>query len=541
MDIIGSDLIDPFSYNVSWSFSGSGITFNSDQIYEPGSISVNYSIAGNATKGTQNLTLSNRFGTSNSVPFTVYDPSPTITGVNPSIWPAGVTNYPATINGYYFGTNPSVTTDDPHVHIAFGSNPSGFNGLLNGQINTSPQSINVAVTVDASDPGGPHTLTVTSNGYGYGFAQAPPGGTLAANNVIQITPYQPPAATIQYFGGSIPATVYAGQLISVTTNASSISALAPATYTWTIDGAAQGTAIASYTANTTAGTITQLPALNNAGVAFYWTAPGAHSVTFSYCDSLMVCSPTSTANFNVAGPTNVTVATSVSIVGIVNPPNSFPVNTGWRDVPLLEDGTGLGPGMQFAATATLPQNNQGQYQWTQLMNSDFDQYLTPQGPGPHTNSIIPANVPQLDTTYPYGSQPYCQPGTTVYTTFAPCDTAEDSPVSPLLVQQGEFSRSFNATMYLEWVPTPDNSCTTSNQSGSPCAIEAPLGSITWHWGGDAIDTMVQKFDINGISYQQWVVNTNQVNNTCPSPNCAVPQPFRAGGSLPTWQNTVNKQ
>jgi hypothetical protein len=258
-------------------------------------------------------------------------------------------------------------------------------------------------------------------------------------------------------------------------------------------------------------------------------------VTFQYCVSNGQCSPTSNASFTVAAPTNVTVATSVSIVGIVNPPTTY---TPLPDAPLLEDGAGLGPGMQFTATSTFPQNSQGQYQWVQLINSDFQQYMQKAGPGPLTNAIN--GNPELDTTYPYGTQPYCTPESTVSTTFVPCDTAEDSPLTPLIVQQGEYSRSFNATMYLEWVPVADGACTAHNSSNNPCTIPAPLGSITWGWGGDAIDTLVQEVDSNKVPYQQWVVNTSQVNNTCPSPNCAVPQPFQAGGSLPTWQNTINE-
>jgi len=109
----------------------------------------------------------------------------------------------------------------------------------------------------------------------------------------------------------------------------------------------------------------------------------------------------------------------------------------------------------------------------------------------------------------------------------PCDTAVDSPASNLVIHSGEYQRSFNATMYLEWVPNMDNHCIVGT-----CTIPAPLGLINWQWSGDVIDTLQPN---PGTGYEYWVMNPN-CSGGAP---CSVPQPFQAGGSLPIWTKNAN--
>jgi hypothetical protein len=107
------------------------------------------------------------------------------------------------------------------------------------------------------------------------------------------------------------------------------------------------------------------------------------------------------------------------------------------------------------------------------------------------------------------------------------DTAQDSPFSALAVGQGEFSRSFSATMYLEWVPIADGSCT----AGSICTVPVPLGSVNWQWQGSATDTLRPETDTNGVAYKLWLHNScgDTQNNGG----------FQPGGVLPQWSSTDN--
>jgi len=192
--------------------------------------------------------------------------------------------------------------------------------------------------------------------------------------------------------------------------------------------------------------------------------------------------------------------------------------------------------MQFVASATLPDNNQGKLQWEQLLNNDRYQYLVSPGAVHSVENID--QPPELDTSHPYGVDGNGDPITscnqgpgspnpaTVYTTNLPCDTAIDSPGFALPYQYSELQGYFSATMFLEWVPIADGICTANNQSANPCIIPAPLGSINWHWTGDAIDTL-QK---NASGFQTWEMNLNCSNGT----PCPVVSPFQLGGPLPTW-------
>jgi hypothetical protein len=93
---------------------------------------------------------------------TVADGTPVINSINPDYWPAGATTT-GTIDGQYFGTNPTVSLSDPTITFS-------YTPVSDGQINfsaTVPQYNSNAVT-----------LTVTSNGYnGSGWVPMPNGGS----------------------------------------------------------------------------------------------------------------------------------------------------------------------------------------------------------------------------------------------------------------------------------------------------------------------------------------------------------------------------
>jgi hypothetical protein len=184
IDATGYNLLNPTTCTATPGITGTGINLdftNGDCEYGE-TANLSYTIDGSTSTGPQTLTLSNGYGTSNGVTFTVDDPAPVINQISPSTWPAGVSNYQVTITGSGFGISPTVTTNDPHV--TFFSPPSVGNGLLNnGQLNPS-QQITIYVNVDPYDPGGPWTLTVTSNGFGNGLLEAPPGGSLNAQGGV---------------------------------------------------------------------------------------------------------------------------------------------------------------------------------------------------------------------------------------------------------------------------------------------------------------------------------------------------------------------
>lgn len=559
MDILGGDLIDPFSANVSLSFSGSGITFSSDQIYDPGSISVNYSIAGNATTGTQNLTLSNRFGSSNAVPFTVYDPGPVITGVatspDPTCLHAGVANQTVTISGSNFGTNPSVAFGDANIVIV--GTPAVSQAFLTGGGLAPTQTITVQVTVGAQDLGGTPSVTVTSGGYGFGFTTPPPGGTLSATSQVPVSAYVPPVATIQYFGQPITGTqnVYVGQLMSLTGGGVT---LPPGLYITSYNWGIPGTTIASLLTPTTTPpstsgeTPTPLPlAVTSQMASFYWiytggSSPATYNVSYSYCINNGQCSPQSNATFSVAAPTGVSLSTQTGAVAVFN--QSSP-RLGLAGSPALPQGISLlaqatgqdGDGHNVAAS--------GSYQWFQLLNNVVTQYLDGTNPYVHACTSF-ANDPQA-TSGACGvpSKPACAaeldgayPSPSMLTTYVDNDGVVDSPYAALLSTDGERQRTMDATTYLQWTPAVAGQCNPNNYV---CTIPVPVGSIAWFWMGDAIDT---------LTYQQGTGN-NFVNNT--NGNCGTcsqgqnvqgatyPLNFQTANphstnnySYPQWQNTI---
>src|SRR5208337_1666982 len=142
------------------------------------------------------------------------------------------------------------------------------------------------------------------------------------------------AALILYFNNAITGTqnVYVGQLISLTTNAASISTLPPTSYSWSFPASNTSTPIASLSTpnstppSTTGEVATSLPANpTSPGISFYWVSAGNSSpvpntVQFQYCvnNSLTQCSTTSTATFSVAAPTGATATITTTGVNIVN-------------------------------------------------------------------------------------------------------------------------------------------------------------------------------------------------------------------------------
>jgi hypothetical protein len=181
--------------------------------------------------------------------------------------------------------------------------------------------------------------------------------------------------------------------------------------------------------------------------------------------------------------------------------------------------------MTFQASAA--QYSTGTFQWVQLINHDITQNMGSGGPIPPSDAI--SSTPELDGGYPYGVLSNGQPLGNVTTTNVTNDTATDSPFIALAVAQGELSRSFNATMYLMWVPNAASGCSAT--ANNPCTVPIPLGSVNWQWQGSATDTLRQAVDTHAVIYSVWILN-----------GCSPQQSnggFQQGGTLPQWRTTDN--
>lgn len=314
-----------------------------------------------------------------------------------------------------------------------------------------------------------------------------------------------------------------------------------------------GTVVSGYNASTTKGCVVKFgnytsgdctaPASSGAtcGTAnycdfptFYWVDTGGNGSTFTikYTYTLSGTTYTGSASltFDVQGVTGAGI--SPPIVSTVNVATNYAPSY-YPGPYLLElgDGSPNGtPGIQYSVSSTTspPSNNAGTYSWVQLIVKYVSSYLTTTGRvnyesvsvvgDPSANPPIPPDPnPQLDSLYPYATG----------------KSAEDSPAIPLqpFTPIGEGGATFSAITYLMWTPNADSSCA----SGSSCVVPVPLGSFTWGWSGDAINTLAQQ--ANGTTYYRNCPTTKptpgnfQVSNPAKDPNY----------SYPVWQHTASPE
>jgi hypothetical protein len=410
---------------------------------------VNYSIAQNATPGTYYFTVTNPFGTSNQVAFSVGDDTPNITGISPNTWNAGVTT-PVVITGQHFGTNaPTLTFSDPNISYALSS-------YSDGQIVAS-------IAVAANDPGGNLNLSVTSNGYsGNGFMPVPGQSSTSSQAGAAVAPIPAAGPNILYNGedvvGDPQGNIVVGQQIALTEDVPSPQNQYIKSRSWNVTS---GTAIGGYPTapamSTTSGSVSLTPlsstCSSSSTCTLYWVSPGnSLTVDYSYTLTNGQTSPSVSATFNVQGPStpNLTTPTispvTVSLVnnllymGMFSPPAT--------------------PGIVFDAQVQQPEAAQGEIVFVQYLNQYNYQYTT-SGSCP-----LQSYGPGFDTGYPYDLSSV---GALTYST-------NDTPGIPLYTNASEATASFNATTYLMWQPNLPSSS----------VIPVPLGSITWQWSGDAV-------------------------------------------------------
>ena len=190
-------------------------------------------------------------------------------------------------------------------------------------------------------------------------------------------------------------------------------------------------------------------------------------------------------------------------------------------------------GMSFSETAKAPQTCPGTFFWVQVLKSRPKSY--------RSNPATPTTTSPggLDRTYPYAvfintpDQTNDSPGIELRVTNS--TTHLDEPL-------GEAADVFSATMYLMWDPTLNTNGTpcsaaasiqdlsgtiTSTASSCTGSIPVPIASVTWGYGGNAINTEVMQPSTS----TNWIL--------CP---CSLPQPATPVVSpttnYPTWTATV---
>jgi len=216
----------------------------------------------------------------------------------------------------------------------------------------------------------------------------------------------------------------------------------------------------------------------------------------------------------VAAPTNLNVDVPMEAVTISN--DSQPTRVG----PYIAFGTSdTGPGITFTANPTSPQGGSGVingiYSWVQLITADQKtyrlsvsgvQYCTNAAFGPDPTTQVVDTTPALDTSYPYA--------TGISTLDAPA-----LKLTPTQGTQnvGEMKNAVSFAMYFMWDPGLQNS------------ILVPLGTVTWQYGCDAINTLTPQPAPNGTN---WTA-------ACASPLTPGKGTFVPGTSFPKWTRPIS--
>ena len=557
---------------------GGGLTLGSVQIVSDGgdhtndSLNVSYSVDNNSgSVGTYGITVTTVSGTSNTYNVVVYDPTPMITGVSPDPkqqhWQAATSPLAITVTGTGFGTNPQLNITGSGVTSFGQGGQSGDLSTISATVYLNQTGGNVAITVTSNGFSGSHMFSSGSNSAGSnewdGYVDAGPvpaptimfgpvaGGTVCANGTLN-----PPASPV--VGQKI---VFSGCIPSGTAASSEI---------WNMPPNFQTNAVAGWrpsAASTDSPTSVTAPVCQTGAScdvpAFYFIAPGSYVFKFSYVRaSDNQPSPSASVTMTVTGPTatGTSGAFLTATVQAVPPPYDSPIVNVWpQTIPYLGMGGGgdandpVVPGIRFYVGASAPSGGpQGQFQFVQLITSSRWKFLSNPptsdqgaGPGPPNHSPIPSGSSGvLDNWYPYAAaigypnQSLDAPGMDLQLTKTVSGTTTALPL-------GEGAVSFGATMYLMWdpgIPGPEqqagcspatnNPAPVANPMASTCtgSIPVPLGSLTWGFNADAINTMLTGTTAvaGTANFTGWVVNCGAPSVTTSS------SAAYAVGSYPHW-------
>jgi hypothetical protein len=518
LTVTGSNLAGDAGISSATFASAGGTTF-SGSVPSPNDNreTVNFSVPSFAPLGNYQFTISNEWGTSNAVNFTVGGPPASIASLTPPVWQAGST-FPLRVLGSGFG----------NVSGGLAISGAGVTFTTPATVNATGTEIDTTVTVDAASPiGNAAEVTVTPAYAGGNFTCGTcNGGSAVAMATAPINAIAAPAPVIILGSDSSQCaaapnkanaqlTPNVGQRIAFVGCVPTLTGdLAVISESWSPTSPNAGTSIANFTVSSAPQlqeTISQVTAtscqigLPCAYNPFYFVTVGSTATfTFSYT---LNNGQTGSApvTFTSNGPQGVTVS----------------VRPGAAVQQYLfsgKDVIGLGNANQDAtsgvffkpsvsSSATVP----GQYSWVQIITKDEEGVVDPD----LGKDILPSDpdlIPGLDTSYPYSN-----------------DQGEigDAPYLVLVSKEGEISQSFAATMYLMWTPQADASC----QTGGACTIPVPLVSAAWGFHDDTVNTLNPSMP---STYHNWL------QNACSALDSGtVITPLSKSSDYPMWGKVAN--
>ena len=326
---------------------------------------------------------------------------------------------------------------------------------------------------------------------------------------------------------SSPTPVLVGQQIYLTIQLADGSD--PGTVATSIDWTVPGVSIADFSvsSNASSAKVVPLTQTEQPTIVFFWVSTGGSAtvpltVKYSYCvDANKQSCASASATFNVSGPTNATTTAKPGPAELMSYTDGD-----YTGPSLLFGDNGANPGMTFTAQmnfpSTLPEEDQAAM-FVQLVNSDNFKNLTHSGTT--TSCTGPANAPALDSHYPMNN--------------ASKMVADDVPTAPLEddddLEFAESQRLFSAITYL-MVPAPSTPCNSG--LGVSCSVPVPLGSTTWQFNGNAINTLkIQSLPNNGAATTN---NTSYILSSCSGCTSSSPafvpntNPTSPTFGYPTW-------
>jgi hypothetical protein len=480
LTINGNDLITPFltssTTTQATKSGGTGLTVTAGS-FSSTQGSATYDAALTATTGTWSIGVSYSLGGTILIGvnngFTVGDRTPSVTSVDPDQWTAGQLNFPVTISGSYFGSNPQLT-------VSGGGATATITGHTdNGQAGGASITANASVP-NACDAAGTVTLTVISTGYnGTGFTPAYSGESDSDTGTATIVASPRALDTLDApqitFGGKNVAgtttSVVVGQQIALTGVVPTQACVSVSNWTWTPPSGAAGTAIGGYTPTFTSyatASVTALPATTANPYTFYWVYPGTYTVSTKYTLTNGQTSPMSTATFTVQGITSGSMKSSLgqksdvalgTFVDNCTGDSNYKNDVTWLSLGqyTAESGTSPScaftiptPGISFSASGSTPK---GSRFFVQLLTQNTVNVTTTAG---NTSGNCGTG---LDNFYPYAKNT-----STTSTSDSPGNLVNPAPKGTTYT---EISRSFGASMYAMW------------QSNTANSIPVPIGYVPW--------------------------------------------------------------
>ncbi len=312
-----------FASGAAATFSGTGITVNSTTFNSTTQVTVSVDIAGGATTGARNITVTNSdggAGTGTGI-FSVTGPAPTATSTNPASRPQGAASQNVIVNGTNFVSGANVTFSGTgitvnsttfnsatqltaNVDIAGGAttgarnvtvtNPDAQQGVCSGCF-----TVNAAPTVASTNPNsgtqGASNLNVQVTGTGFASgAAATFSGTGITVNSTTFSSATQVTANITIAGGATTG----ARNVTVT---NSDGGVGTGTGVFTVNAPAPPPTVSSPSPNTGLQgasnvniTISGSNFVNGAAATFSGTGITVNSTTFSSASSL-------TANITIAG------------------------------------------------------------------------------------------------------------------------------------------------------------------------------------------------------------------------------------------------